>query len=125
MEQSQFVSQLFSLLWSVLCMNIYVSTMLTVRYYIIGSVELKTGRPEIICVEINMRDFPTLYSGCLGPFGLFALSDVWLFNIFSMTDEGYLRSKHIVYVNLDNYVYFLYQTFFILLLCLVTVYFKK
>jgi hypothetical protein len=44
-------------------MNIYVSTMLTVRYYIIGSVELKTGRPEIICVEINMRDFPTIYSG--------------------------------------------------------------
>lgn len=63
MQQSQFVSQLFSMLWSVLCMNIYVSTMLTVRYYIIGSVELKTGRPEIICVEINMRDFPTLYSG--------------------------------------------------------------
>jgi hypothetical protein len=44
-------------------MNIYVSTILTMRYYIIGSVELKTGRPEIICVEINMRDYPTIHSG--------------------------------------------------------------
>jgi hypothetical protein len=26
----------------------------------IYSVELKTGRPEIICVEINMRDYPTI-----------------------------------------------------------------
>jgi hypothetical protein len=63
MQQSQFVSQLFSMLWSVLSMNIYVSTILTMRYYIIGSVELKTGRPDIICVEINMRDYPTIHSG--------------------------------------------------------------
>jgi hypothetical protein len=44
-------------------MNIYVSTILTMHYYIIGSVELKTGRPEIICVEINMRDYPTIHAG--------------------------------------------------------------
>jgi hypothetical protein len=44
-------------------MNIYVSTILTMRYYIIGSVELKTGRPDSVCVEINMRDYPTIHSG--------------------------------------------------------------
>jgi len=42
MQQGQFVSQLFNMLWSVLCMNSYVSTMLTMRYYIIGSVELRS-----------------------------------------------------------------------------------
>ena len=61
-------------------------------------------------ISLGIGDFVRLRKSCLRPFGLFALSDVCLFNIFSIPDEGYLRNKQVMCVNLYNYIYFLYQS---------------